>query len=98
RALIAPPRARMGAITPEERASVRGRSPVGGKYDVAVNRESAYEILGRRAAKAAPEAAKTAEQPERSAINDFLWGTSRRQGMVETMAKQAGRHGGRAGG
>jgi hypothetical protein len=25
------------------------------------------------------------------AINDFLWGTKRRQGMVETMAKQTAR-------
>jgi DNA helicase HerA-like ATPase len=50
RTLICPPRCRMGAVTPEERAAVRARSPVGGKYDTAVNRESAYEILSRRAA------------------------------------------------
>jgi DNA helicase HerA-like ATPase len=29
--------------------------------------------------------------PESSPLNDFLWGTKRRQGMVETMAKQAAR-------
>src|SRR5690606_40417597 len=29
RTLICPPRCRMGSITPEERATVRGRSPVG---------------------------------------------------------------------
>ena len=45
RTMMAPPRSRIGAITAEERASVRARSPVGGKYDTAVNRESAYEIL-----------------------------------------------------
>jgi DNA helicase HerA-like ATPase len=45
RAMICPPRCRMGAITPEERAGVRARSPVGTKYDARVNRESAYEIL-----------------------------------------------------
>src|SRR5512145_2836138 len=33
RTLISPPRSRMGAITPEERAAVRARSPVGAKYD-----------------------------------------------------------------
>jgi DNA helicase HerA-like ATPase len=48
--VICPPRCRMGAITPEERAAVRGRSPVGAKYDKPVNRESAYEILSERGA------------------------------------------------
>src|SRR5439155_16772280 len=42
RTVICPPRCRMGAITPEERAAVRSRSPGGGKYDSRVNRESAY--------------------------------------------------------
>ncbi len=49
RAFICPPRSRMGAITPEERAAVRSRSPVSGKYDTAVNRESAFEMLNQRA-------------------------------------------------
>ena len=49
RAFICPPRSRMGAITPEERAAVRARSPVAGKYDTAVNRESAAEKLAARA-------------------------------------------------
>jgi hypothetical protein len=35
-------------MSDEERAAVRARSPVGAKYDARVNRESAYEILGRR--------------------------------------------------
>ena len=56
--IMCPPRCRMGAITPEERTAVRGRSPVGAKYDTAVNRESAYEILAKRtdSEKAAPAA------------------------------------------
>jgi DNA helicase HerA-like ATPase len=104
RTVICPPRCRMGAITPEERAAVRGRSPVGGKYDSLVNRESAYEILGRRNAAAsvpakAPANAPVARQgegqeqaPEWSQkFGDLLWGTKRRQGMVEAMAKQAAR-------
>jgi hypothetical protein len=52
RALMAPPRCRMGALTPDERKAVRGRSLIGGKYDTAVNRESAYEILNKRTATA----------------------------------------------
>jgi DNA helicase HerA-like ATPase len=105
RTKMAPPRCRMGAITAEERAAVRGRSPIGGKYDTAVNRESAYEILTRRNAPAPPPPApssgggpfKPSPAPEpsppsaSSPLNDFIWGTKRRQGMVETMAKQAAR-------
>jgi len=97
RTLISPPRCRMGAITPEERAAVRARSPVGGKYDSSVNRESAYEILGRRAIESKtvqtkPEATGAASSSGiGGAISDFLWGTKRRQGVVETMAKQTAR-------
>ena len=63
RTLICPPRCRMGAITPEERAAVRARSPVGGKYDTPVNRESAYEILSRRAVSAEAAAAQSDQAP-----------------------------------
>jgi hypothetical protein len=107
RVLISPPRCRMGAITPEERAAVRTRSPVSGKYDAPVNRESAHEILSRRAGAAeAPVRSSPAEENRRPApevgagaggaraggkLRDMLWGTRRRQGMVETMAKQAAR-------
>jgi DNA helicase HerA-like ATPase len=104
RALIAPPRCRMGAITQEERAAVRGRSPVGGKYDTSVNRESAAEMLAVRAqahtsgeppnasrptSKDAPAKAEPAPAP--SKLDEFLWGTKRRQGAVEAAAKSATR-------
>jgi DNA double-strand break repair helicase HerA and related ATPase len=107
RAVICPPRCRMGAITPEERAAVRSRSPVGGKYDSRVNRESAYEILSKRNVPAdAPAPSRQGQEPPRGQeqppaqeqgsefgrqVGDLLWGTKRRQGMVETMAKQAAR-------
>ena len=97
RTLISPPRCRMGAITAEERAAVVARSPLGGKYSTPVNRESAYEILSRRTASteskvSRPDGAKTEQRSEGgSPIGDLLWGTKRRQGMVETMAKQAAR-------
>lgn len=86
----------MGAISEEERASVIARSPVGIKYDRAINRESAYEILARRALESAPptgspNGSSSKEQEERSPVGESLWGTKRRQGMVETMAKQAAR-------
>jgi DNA helicase HerA-like ATPase len=109
RAWIAPPRCRMGAITPEERALVRSRSPVGASYDAAVNRESAAEMLAARAAgktaadaaaepvlppakrgRAGPAATSPAEEP-RSKMDEFLWGTKRRQVSIEAAAKSATR-------
>ncbi len=57
--LICPPWSRIGPAAPEERAQTRAASPVGGRYDDAVDRESAYEILTRRA-----EEAKAFEQAE----------------------------------
>ena len=97
RTLICPPRCRMGAITAEERAVVRARSPVGGKYDTPVNRESAYEILSRRAVAADASGQRSDRDPAQGQaggggmLSGLLWGTKRRQGMVETMAKQAAR-------
>jgi DNA helicase HerA-like ATPase len=96
RTLMAPPRCRMGSITADERAAIMARSPVGGKYNTAVNRESAYEILTRRRAEAAPAEKPAAGKDAQGAqqgdmLHDWLWGTGRRQGMVESMAKQAAR-------
>jgi DNA helicase HerA-like ATPase len=97
RTLICPPRCRIGAVTSEERSIVRSRSPISGKYDSPLNRASAYEILSQRTKDreaAQPESNKAEEEKpsEKSGmLGDFLWGTKRRQGMVETMAKQAAR-------
>jgi DNA helicase HerA-like ATPase len=100
--LVAPPRCRMGAITEAERMQVRAGSPVGAKYDTAVDRESAEEMLAARAG----AAAKQADAPPArdggadggegeggfgKTVNEWLWGTKRRQGVAQTMAKQAAR-------
>src|SRR5258707_13437102 len=45
RAYIVPPASQLGPITDAERADLMRRSPVAGKYDAAVDRESAYEKL-----------------------------------------------------
>jgi uncharacterized protein len=50
RALIRPPSARIGPITPEERKAMMDASPYKGKYDTAIDAESAYEILQKRIA------------------------------------------------
>ncbi len=94
RTLICPPRCRMGTISPEERSAVLGRSPVGPRYDTPLNRESAHEILARRASagNAVAAEAQTVQPEEKGGvIRDLLFGTKRRQGLVESMAKQAAR-------
>ncbi|PZO65678.1 MAG: ATP-binding protein [Pseudoxanthomonas suwonensis] len=101
RTLIAPPRCRMGAITEAERAQVRAGSPLGALYDAPVDRESAAEMLVRKAETAADAAqaprACTREQDDAEqggfgqTIKDAIFGTKRRQGMIETMAKQSAR-------
>ncbi len=100
RTLVAPPRCRMGAITEAERAQVRAGSPVGGKYDTAVDRDSAAEMLAKKAeaatAKVDAPPAKTGEADSEEGgmgrkVGEWMWGTKRRQGAVETMAKQAAR-------
>ncbi|GJE42226.1 helicase HerA-like domain-containing protein [Methylobacterium soli] len=63
RALIAPPQGRVGPLTPAERAAIIAQSPLRGKYDEAVDNESAYEMLAKRKGlDAAPaEAAQASE-------------------------------------
>lgn len=109
RALIVPPTARIGAITDDERATVRSHSPVGGKYETPVDRQSAYEILTQRTSESAapppapgapPAPAPSSSQPAAQgsgwgkAISDAVFGTSRRQGMLEALAKSAARNAG----
>jgi DNA helicase HerA-like ATPase len=49
RAFILPPRSLMGPISPERRKEETGRSAFRGKYENAVDRESAYEYLQAKA-------------------------------------------------
>ena len=59
--LIRPPSSRLGPATEPERAEVQKVSPVSGKYDKTIDRESAYEILSKREEIAAKEAGKLAK-------------------------------------
>ena len=49
RTLIRPPSSRLGPLTEAERKKVIAQSPVGAQYDKTQDRESAYEILKKRA-------------------------------------------------
>ncbi len=67
RTLIRPPASRVGPLTEEERAHVMKISPVAGLYDEDFDRESAYEILAKRAGQAAQQAEDARKAEEEAA-------------------------------
>jgi len=96
RTLIAPPGCRLGVLTPNERTAVINRSPVSGKYDQMLDRESAFEMLARQAEIAADaaerdrldaERRKQAEVEQRKQTRPSSG--SRRQGAGEAFFKSA---------
>ncbi|HEV2503188.1 MAG TPA: DUF853 domain-containing protein [Mesorhizobium sp.] len=52
RTLIRPPSSRLGPITADERRRLIAESPVAGQYDETIDRESAFEMLQKKAAEA----------------------------------------------
>jgi DNA helicase HerA-like ATPase len=95
--LIRPPASRLGPLTPQERAALQAQGPVAGVYDVAEDRDSAYEILeaqrradaDRQEAEAEQRAAAEAKVREREAAREARADQPRasgRQTMVEAFA------------
>lgn len=74
RTLIRPPYSRLGPVSDAERSTVMNASPMGVKYEKLLNRESAMELLAKRAADAARQTAAAAEA---SKANDELFDMSR---------------------
>ncbi len=64
RTLIKPPASRVGPLTDKERGVMIATSPFAGKYDTAINRESAQEMLAAKAGSAAQAAAKAQADAE----------------------------------
>ena len=100
RCLVCPPRSRIGPASDAERAAVRQRSPVGTRYDQAVDRESAHEILARRAEAVAAEAAasqkKAAEQKKRGtgtrrASSRQSYGEAAAKSVIRSISSTLGR-------
>jgi len=60
RVAIAPPQSRVGPLSEAERQTLIRQSPQAGRYDRAVDRESAYEILRERQAERVPTEAPAA--------------------------------------
>ncbi|MEE4153693.1 MAG: helicase HerA-like domain-containing protein, partial [Erythrobacter sp.] len=67
RTLIKPPRSRLGPVNAKERAIIQSVSPLAGKYDEAVDRESAEEVLAKKALDAA-ETAREVEEKGREQV------------------------------
>ena len=69
RTLVRPPASRLGAITPQERQQVIAQSPISGQYDKTVDRESAFEMLQKKAQQSADaaDAQRQAQQPAQPA-------------------------------
>jgi DNA double-strand break repair helicase HerA and related ATPase len=55
RCMVRPPSGRLGPISDEERKALIAKSPVQGKYDQAIDRESAYEVLQKRTQSGTPD-------------------------------------------
>ncbi len=63
--LIRPPESRIGPLSDAEKAERMARSPLKGKYDTVIDRESAYEVLRQKAENKQTEqtAASTSSSP-----------------------------------
>jgi DNA helicase HerA-like ATPase len=84
RAFVVPPRSQLAPLSPEERRQVIQGSPVAGKYEQAIDRESAFERLSRRAETIEPpkSAPARAARPAAGSPADLL-------GKVATSAVRA---------
>ena len=95
RTLIRPPNGRIGPLTESERQAVLSRSPVTGKYETAVDRESAHEILEKRRAEKAKRAAEEAAKAEadQGSWANVIFGRGPRGGrsLGEQIARDVGR-------
>jgi DNA helicase HerA-like ATPase len=87
RVMVRPPSARIGPITPEERKTIMDGSPVKGKYDTAIDAESAYEVLQKRVAGTAATADAPAEGGILGQIGSIVgtvFGTNTPRGRMST--------------
>lgn len=78
--LICPPESRIGPLSTEERAARLQASPMAGRYDAVLDRDSAFEILARRVPESeTPTVKPSPEKAPRRA--------SQRDSLLESVAK-----------
>jgi DNA helicase HerA-like ATPase len=93
RTLIRPPSSRLGTITADERAAIMAASPVAGRYEAQIDRDSAAEVLSRRAeaAAAAAETAEAAAEDATPAVREYSAGRRYSGGRVARSTSRARR-------
>lgn len=91
RVLVYPPESQIGMLGTEQRAEAINRSPLKGTYEAVSDRESAYEVLKKRAEDAAKSADQTTgAQEQRSSIFGDIFSSprgSKRQSTGEALVK-----------
>jgi DNA helicase HerA-like ATPase len=90
RTLIRPPSSQLGPIEGAERRALIDTSPVAGKYDTPQDRESAFEILGRKAEIAAREAEEAEHREAEAQAAEREYRTGRRY-KGERVGRSSGR-------
>ncbi len=95
RTLIRPPCGRIGPLTEAERKALIEKSPYFGKYEDALERDSAYEKLSKRAEEtaAAAEEAKKRAEADKNSWGNVIFGKGPRGGssMGEQIARDVSR-------
>ena len=104
RAMVIAPCSRMGPVTEDERNGLINHSPVYGKYEDDVDRESAYEMLQKGVQASIEQQNNPPAKGKVIAVDDgilgglkdILFGTTgprggKKDGVVQTMAKSAAR-------
>ncbi len=86
RTMIRPPSARLGMIGADERKTAIANSPLMGKYDTAVDAESAYEILTKRVEETAAETA----QAEQGGVGGLIGGLGGMLGSIFGTTRKSG--------
>ena len=93
RTLIRPPASQIGPIRDTQREDVLADSPVRGQYDELVDRESAHEILSRRAeirAKDAEEALKAEEEAKAAKKASSGRGATMQDRILKSVVRSVG--------
>jgi len=93
RVLIAPPQSRIGPLSEAERAALIAASPLQGRYDKPIDRESAYEILMERKGQVPSAQQAPAEESLADKAGEFLQSAAGQaiKSAVRQAANQFGR-------
>ena len=87
RTLIRPPSSRLGPVTPEERGKIVKNSPVYGQYDEAVDRESAYEKLQKKAGARAEARQQATDEKAQAKVERQASGGRQRESATDRFVK-----------